>query len=73
MDKQHREWLKAQLRQREWSLARVARQLNLSRAAVSMVLAGRRSQRVEGFIAQVLGLTVAEAWPGRYPSDKERV
>ncbi len=71
MDKQHREQLKAQLRQREWSLARVARQLNLSRAAVSMVLAGRRSQRVEAFIAQVLGQSVAEVWPERYSSDKE--
>jgi len=73
MNPGQREDIKAGLRKRGYTLAGVAQELGVSRQAVSLILAGRRSQRIEAYIAQVLGLTVAEVWTGRYPSDKESV
>ena len=46
------------------SQVEVAREFNISRAAVSQVVAGTRvSSRVMNFIARALGVSIAKLWP----------
>lgn len=71
-----REDIKAGLRKRGYTLALVAQELGVSRQAVSLVLAGRRSHRIEAHIALVLATEPIALWPERYTSlssDKESV
>lgn len=76
-----REDIKAGLRKRGYTLATVAQKLGVSRQAVSLVLAGKRSQRIESYIAGILATAPESLWPERYiacgqvplSSDKESV
>lgn len=64
----HREELKARLRLSGSSLAEVARELGITKQTVNTVVSGRsRSRRIEEAIAQKLGMSLEEVWPGRYP------
>jgi lambda repressor-like predicted transcriptional regulator len=67
----HKEDIKAQLRKNGSSLAHVARELEVSKATVSMTLSGDRSERIERAIAAALGLAVEVVFPDRdYSPDR---
>lgn len=68
----HPELIKAELRMRGSSLSIVARELGISQSAVCNVTHGCRSRRVETYIAQVLGMPVADVFPQRYPTSKAK-
>lgn len=64
----HFEDIKALLRKRGSSAAGVARDLAVSKQAVSDVLRGTKvSRRVALAISQRVGLPVQRLWPGKYP------
>jgi lambda repressor-like predicted transcriptional regulator len=63
----HRNKMRAELILVGSSLATIARDLNLAYPTVYGVVSGQRSKRVEAHIAHVLGKTVEEIWPDRYP------
>jgi lambda repressor-like predicted transcriptional regulator len=61
-----RERIKALLRSRGSSLAKISRDLRLTSSTVSAVVAGnRRSQAVEKAVAAALDTTPEELWPER--------
>jgi Ner family transcriptional regulator len=60
-----RAWIQYQLRQRNLTLAEIARQLEVSKAAVSQAI-DRPSQRIQAAIAAALNVDPAEIWPERY-------
>lgn len=60
-----REWIKFQLRLRGYSLAHLARELKLSRSALTLALR-MPYPRVERAIAEKLQLPPAAIWPERY-------
>lgn len=65
----HFEDVKASLRKENSSLSEVARELGVSRQAVSLVIRGAaRSRRIERLIAQKIGKPVGEVFPERYPA-----
>lgn len=65
--RQH-ERIKMRLRLGGCSLADIARELGVARTTVTSVSQGyRRSRRIEGAIADKLGVTPAQLWPDRYP------
>lgn len=66
-----REDIKAALRKRGSSLSVIARNLKIDPSAVSHVLMGERSKRVESAIAVVLGKPVEKIWPSRYASRRK--
>lgn len=69
IDPAHRwEWIKYQLRTRGTSLAKLARELEVSDTAVKNV---KRSAypRMERAIANALGLRPADIWPERWHGD----
>lgn len=62
--------LKYYLAQRYASPANLAREANVSRAAVSAVIHGRtRSERIERLIAKSCGKTLHELFPAWYPEE----
>jgi Ner family transcriptional regulator len=65
------ERLKAELRIRGTSLARIARELGVSGTSMSLVGLGKhRSARIEAAIAKALDTTPALLWPDRYKKEK---
>lgn len=61
------EWIKCHLRLRGSSLAKVAQELGLSPATVTIVSQGmRKSHRIESTISQKLGVPAAQLWPEKY-------
>jgi lambda repressor-like predicted transcriptional regulator len=63
--------LKYYLAQHFASPANLAREANVSRAAVSAVIHGRtRSERIERMIAKSCGRTLQELFPAWYPENK---
>ncbi len=66
-DKQHAR-IKSALRLRQLTLSDIARSLDVDPGTVSIVSRSfRRSRRIEGAIAEALGLEPAQLWPERYP------
>lgn len=65
----HKEFIKASLRIQGYTLKEVALKLNLDKSTVIHVLGGRRSKRVESFIANVLGEAPETIWPERYTDE----
>nr|WP_241020161.1 helix-turn-helix domain-containing protein [Burkholderia sp. Ac-20345] len=64
----HPEDIKASIRKANSSPARIARELDISRNAVSLTIHGRsKSIRVARRICEVAGLDPEAAWPGCYP------
>ncbi|EKV01602.1 MULTISPECIES: helix-turn-helix domain-containing protein [Cyanophyceae] len=62
----HVEDIKAALRKQGWTLASIARELEIGPSAVSHALSRQRSRRIERFIASKVGLAPHEIWPQRY-------
>ncbi|MEM8804461.1 MAG: helix-turn-helix domain-containing protein [Cyanobacteria bacterium P01_G01_bin.38] len=62
----HVEDIKAALRKQGWTLASIARELEIGPSAVSHALSRQRSRRIERFIASKVGLSPHEIWPQRY-------
>ncbi|MBE7383743.1 MAG: helix-turn-helix domain-containing protein [Leptolyngbya sp. SIO1E4] len=62
----HVEDIKAALRKQGWTLASIAKELDVGPSAVSHALTRQRSRRVEQVIASKLGLSPHEIWPQRY-------
>ena len=62
----HVEDIKAALRKQGWTLASIAKELNIGPSAVSHALTRQRSRRVEQVVAHKLGLSPQEIWPQRY-------
>lgn len=64
----HPERIKYELRMKGSSLAVVARELGVTRAAVSMSIKddARRSRRIEAAVAAALGVRPRTIWPDRY-------
>ena len=62
----HSEDIKAALRKRGWTLADIAKELDICPSAVSHALTRQRSRRVEETIANKIGLPLQEVWPQRY-------
>ncbi|MDR0966694.1 MAG: helix-turn-helix domain-containing protein [Myxococcales bacterium] len=60
-----REWIKAALRARGWSLAKIARAVGVARPTPRNAL-WRPSPRMEHEIASRLGLQPEDIWPERY-------
>jgi lambda repressor-like predicted transcriptional regulator len=65
-----REDIKALLRKKGYTLADAARELEVTRQAPTLVLAGSRSLRIEAWIADKLGMKPEEIWPERYPPQR---
>ncbi|GHU37799.1 hypothetical protein AGMMS50256_36200 [Betaproteobacteria bacterium] len=64
----HPEEIKAALRMRGVTQAVLAEKLKVSRAHVSMVIAGvNTSKRVEALISKIIGKPVKEIWPNPRP------
>jgi lambda repressor-like predicted transcriptional regulator len=62
----HAEEIKAALRMKGVTQARLADQLGVARATVSMVISGAsRSERIQQAIADVLGFAQNDIWPDR--------
>ena len=62
----HAEEIKAALRMKGVTQARLADRLGVARATVSMVISGAsRSGRIQQAVADVLGLPQNEIWPDR--------
>ena len=66
----HVEDIKASLRKQGWTLASIAKELDIGPSAVSHALTRQRSRRVEQVIARKLGLSPHEIWPQRYKRGK---
>jgi Ner family transcriptional regulator len=66
----HVEDIKAALRKQGWTLASIAKELDIGPSAVSHALTRQRSRRVEQVIASKLGLSPHEIWPQRYKRGK---
>lgn len=63
----HPEDIKAELRKRRVTQARIARELKVSKQAVSNTILGRtRSGRIEKYIAEQLGLELWDVFPRFY-------
>lgn len=59
----------AALRKRRSSQAAIARQLDISKSAVSQVVSGhQRSRRVQAAIAKATGQPVTKLWPTAKPN-----
>ena len=69
----HSEDIKAALRKRGWTLADIAKELNICPSAVSHALTRQRSRRVEETIANKIGLPLQEVWPQRYAAASRQV
>lgn len=69
----NRHLINAHLRMLGWTTKSVAADLGVSTTSVAMVVAGRgTSQRIAGRIAQILGKSISDLWPGRYPDSVEK-
>ncbi|MGJ3250512.1 MAG: helix-turn-helix domain-containing protein [Elainellaceae cyanobacterium] len=66
----HVEDIKAALRKQGWTLASIAKELDIGPSAVSHALTRQRSRRIEQVIASKLGLSPHEIWPQRYKRGK---
>jgi Ner family transcriptional regulator len=62
----HVEDIKAALRKQGWTLASIAKELDVGPSAVSHALTRQRSRRIEQVIASKLGVPPHEVWPQRY-------
>ena len=63
----HPEDIKALLRKRGMTQAKLARELGVSKTTVGYVIAGRTlSRRVADAVALATGLPLAKLWPGKY-------
>lgn len=62
----HVEDIKAALRKQGWTLASIAKELEIGPSAVSHALTRQRSRRIERVVASKLGLSPHEIWPQRY-------
>lgn len=67
-----RDRIRGELLLRGLSFTSIAEDLGLAYQTIYSVASGQRSRRVEAHIAKVLGKTVEEAFPGRYPEGKAR-
>ncbi|MDX2271042.1 MAG: helix-turn-helix domain-containing protein [Cyanobacteriota bacterium] len=67
------ERIKSELRMLGWSVVKVAEHLGVCKQTVSRVLHGKRSRRVEEGIAALLGKSVQEVWPERYPPPDKQI
>ncbi|RQZ65532.1 DNA-binding protein [Burkholderia glumae] len=64
----HPEDIKASIRREGATSAQIARELNVSKTCVTLVIQGRtKSVRVARRICELSGLDPEIAWPGRYP------
>ena len=63
----HREDIKASLHKKGSSLAAIAAELDCHFTHVTHVVAGKRSRRVEAYVAKTLGMPVEVVFPSRYP------
>lgn len=67
----HPEDIKASIRKGGANSAQIARELNISKTTVTLVIQGRsKSTRVARRICELSGLDPDIAWPGRYPELK---
>ncbi|MDX2271032.1 MAG: helix-turn-helix domain-containing protein [Cyanobacteriota bacterium] len=66
----NREDIKAVLRKQGYTLSHAARELGVSKQALTMVLSGKRSSRIEAWIAEQLAMRPEEVWPERYSQDE---
>jgi Ner family transcriptional regulator len=66
----HIEDIKAALRKQGTTLADLAKELNVSRSAISHTLLSQRSHRIEAYIARKVGLPLREVFPQRYGGDE---
>ncbi|GAB4216296.1 MAG: hypothetical protein OHK0012_18270 [Synechococcales cyanobacterium] len=62
--------IKAVLRKQGYTLSQAARELGVSKQALTMVLSGKRSSRIEAWIAEQLAMQPEEVWPERYSQDE---
>jgi Ner family transcriptional regulator len=70
----HPEDIKAALRKRGTTMAKIARSLNVSQTTVHNVVHGAcTSDRVARAIADVVGQDRADLWPGQYPPVADRI
>jgi lambda repressor-like predicted transcriptional regulator len=68
----HPEDIKASLKKKGSSQAKIAKTLNLSRSTVAHVIMGHsKSRRVANEISRVTGLSLERLWPGRYTSQND--
>lgn len=64
----HAEDIKAAIRKAGSTQASIARALDVSRMAVGHVVsANSKSRRIATAVSQVVGIPIAELWPGKYP------
>lgn len=64
-----KEDIKCELAKRKFTLSAVADLLGVKRCNVSLVLAGRRSEKIEVKIAELLDVAPEDIWPDRkYPA-----
>lgn len=68
----HHELVKAHLKMKGYTIAAVARELGITGPAISRVLWGARSRRVEKRVAEIIGLDLAEVFPYRYKTTDAR-
>jgi len=70
----HPEDIKAALRKRGSSQAKVARELDVAITSVHNVIHGAcKSERIAKAISEIVGVDRADLWPGRYASINERL
>lgn len=69
----HEEIIKAELRKRGVTLTRVASELSVTPAAISIAIRCRSSASIEDKIAEILDCSPSEIWPSRYRRDGERI
>lgn len=64
----HPEDIKASIRKGGANSAQIARELQVSKSTVTLVIQGRsKSTRIARRICELSGLDPDVAWPGRYP------
>lgn len=70
----HPEDIKAALRKRGASQAKVARELSVAITSVHNVIHGAcKSDRIARKISEIVGVDRADLWPGRYETRDERL
>lgn len=66
-------FIRAELQDKGWPPSRIADDLGVPRSNVSQVIRGKAtSQRIAERISEVLGIPMAQLWPGKYESRRGR-